>query len=36
MKDPRFEKLKCDHTGTYADDCLINRVRSVNLLRKIN
>ncbi|KAL4477703.1 hypothetical protein ABPG74_002853 [Tetrahymena malaccensis] len=27
MKDPRFEKLKCDHKGTYADDCIINRVR---------
>jgi U3 small nucleolar RNA-associated protein 24 len=26
-KDPRFEKLKCTHKGTYADDCLINRVK---------
>lgn len=29
MKDPRFEKLKCDHKGTYADDCIMNRVRAV-------
>ncbi|CAD8113020.1 unnamed protein product [Paramecium sonneborni] len=26
-KDPRFEKLTCDHKGTYADDCLVNRVK---------
>ncbi len=26
-KDPRFEKLKCCHKGTYADDCLVNRVK---------
>jgi len=26
-KDPRFEKEKCSHSGSYADDCLINRVR---------
>jgi rRNA-processing protein FCF1 len=25
-KDPRFERLKCDHKGTYADDCIVNRV----------
>ncbi|EGD94308.1 hypothetical protein TESG_01828 [Trichophyton tonsurans CBS 112818] len=25
-KDPRFERLKCDHTGTYADDCIVDRV----------
>ncbi|EDN11196.1 DUF652 domain-containing protein [Histoplasma capsulatum] len=25
-KDPRFERLKCDHKGTYADDCLVDRV----------
>ncbi|KAI0034702.1 Fcf1-domain-containing protein [Vararia minispora EC-137] len=25
-RDPRFERLKCDHTGTYADDCLVQRV----------
>lgn len=28
-KDPRFEKIKCDHKGTYADDCLVNRVKQV-------
>jgi U3 small nucleolar RNA-associated protein 24 len=26
-KDPRFERLTCAHAGTYADDCLVNRVR---------
>ncbi|ORX38550.1 Fcf1-domain-containing protein [Kockovaella imperatae] len=25
-KDPRFERLHCDHSGTYADDCLVQRV----------
>lgn len=25
-KDPRFERVKCDHKGSYADDCLVNRV----------
>eukprot|EP00007_Cunea_sp_BSH-02190019_P001710 CAMPEP_0174232670 /NCGR_PEP_ID=MMETSP0417-20130205/2891_1 /TAXON_ID=242541 /ORGANISM="Mayorella sp, Strain BSH-02190019" /LENGTH=181 /DNA_ID=CAMNT_0015310757 /DNA_START=84 /DNA_END=626 /DNA_ORIENTATION=- len=25
-KDPRFERLPCDHKGTYADDCLLRRV----------
>jgi len=25
-KDPRFERLPCLHQGTYADDCLVNRV----------
>lgn len=25
-RDPRFERLPCTHTGTYADDCLIQRV----------
>ncbi|BFZ57884.1 rRNA-processing protein fcf1 [Savitreella phatthalungensis] len=24
-KDPRFERLTCDHKGTYADDCLVDR-----------
>lgn len=24
-KDPRFERLPCNHTGTYADDCLVHR-----------
>lgn len=26
MKDPRFERLHCMHKGTYADDCIVNRV----------
>lgn len=26
-KDPRFERLSCTHKGTYADDCLVNRVQ---------
>ena len=25
-KDPRFDKLPCLHSGTYADDCIVNRV----------
>jgi hypothetical protein len=28
-KDPRFERLVCDHKGTYADDCLVQRVTEV-------
>lgn len=30
IKDPRFERLKCMHKGTYADDCLVNRVMQVS------
>jgi len=25
-RDERFERLKCDHSGLYADDCLVDRV----------
>ncbi|KAJ5219777.1 hypothetical protein N7468_008981 [Penicillium chermesinum] len=25
-KDPRFQRIKCDHKGTYADDCLVDRL----------
>ncbi|GAB5037261.1 rrna-processing protein fcf1 homolog [Nannochloropsis oceanica] len=25
-KDPRFERLPCSHSGTYADDCIVERV----------
>jgi len=25
-RDPRLERLRCDHKGTYADDCIVNRV----------
>ncbi|KAI3403286.2 FCF1 [Candida oxycetoniae] len=25
-KDPRIQRLSCSHSGTYADDCLVNRV----------
>lgn len=28
-KDPRFERLPCIHKGTYADDCIVNRVTQV-------
>ena len=31
-KDPRFERLPCMHKGTYADDCLINRVTQVSTI----
>jgi U3 small nucleolar RNA-associated protein 24 len=26
-KDPRFQRLPCTHAGTYADDCLVERVK---------
>lgn len=26
LKDPRVKRLKCEHKGTYADDCLVQRV----------
>lgn len=25
-RDPRFIRVKCDHRGTYADDCIVNRI----------
>ncbi len=25
-RDERWERLKCDHKGVYADDCLVDRV----------
>lgn len=25
-KDPRWTRLQCDHKGTYADDCIVDRV----------
>jgi len=25
-RDPQFERLPCSHKGTYADDCLVQRV----------
>ena len=30
VKDSRFERLPCTHKGTYADDCLVNRVTQVS------
>lgn len=29
-KDPRVERLPCMHTGTYADDCIVQRVTQVS------
>lgn len=26
IKDPRFERITCLHKGTYADDCIVQRV----------
>ena len=26
-KDPRFKRLTCGHKGTYADDCIVDRVK---------
>jgi U3 small nucleolar RNA-associated protein 24 len=31
-KDSRFERLPCLHSGTYADDCICQRVQQVCLL----
>ncbi|KAE8316500.1 Fcf1-domain-containing protein [Aspergillus transmontanensis] len=25
-KDPRWARVRCDHPGTYADDCLVDRI----------
>lgn len=25
-KDPRIQRLTCTHKGTYADDCIVDRV----------
>ncbi|KAK6051899.1 hypothetical protein COOONC_10596 [Cooperia oncophora] len=30
IKDNRFQRLKCDHKGIYADDCLVQRVTQVS------
>lgn len=27
VKDKNFQRLECDHRGTYADDCILRRVR---------
>lgn len=31
-KDTTFERLPCTHAGTYADDCLVQRVTQVSAL----
>jgi rRNA-processing protein FCF1 len=28
-KDPRFQRIPCSHKGTYADDCIVNRITEV-------
>jgi hypothetical protein len=28
-KDPRFQRLACTHKGTYADDCIVDRITQV-------
>lgn len=28
--DPRIVRLTCQHKGTYADDCIFNRISEVN------
>lgn len=25
-RDERWERLKCDHKGVYADDCILHRI----------
>lgn len=32
VKDKAFERLPCMHQGTYADDCIVNRVTQVRLI----
>lgn len=27
LQDPRLEVLPCMHSGTYADDCICERIR---------
>ena len=27
LQDPRIERLPCTHSGTYADDCICERIR---------
>lgn len=29
-RDPRFKRLPCLHKGTYADDCIVQRITHVN------
>lgn len=29
-RDPRFKRLPCLHKGTYADDCIVQRITQVN------
>lgn len=29
-KDERFKRLRCLHSGTYADDCIVQRVTEVS------
>lgn len=26
LQDPRFERIPCSHKGTYADDCICQRI----------
>ena len=33
VNDPRFQKLTCTHKGTYADDCITQRVTQVILCK---
>jgi U3 small nucleolar RNA-associated protein 24 len=31
-RDERWERIKCDHKGTYADDCIVEMVRVTAVL----
>ena len=31
-KDPRFHRIPCAHKGTYADDCIVERITAVRVL----
>ena len=30
-RDPRFQRLPCSHKGTYADDCIVERIMQVSI-----
>lgn len=30
-RDPRFERVRCGHKGTYADDCIVGRVMAARI-----
>ena len=35
-KDPRWTRLQCSHSGTYADDCIVDRVSTRIYMRTLS